>query len=121
MPQKQPPARTAVSLAALERTSTAGAGSTREASSAFAVESHIASPSGKANRPSDRLPIERNLAGFIRISRSGVVLAARNEFQSGRIHAVAQARGLWPVIENVTQMRITACTRNRSALHHQRV
>src|ERR1700743_2388166 len=47
--------------------------------------------------------------------------SARHEPQRRRIHAIAQARRLGSVIEDMPQMRIAACAGNRGALHHEGV
>jgi hypothetical protein len=112
MPQKQPPESTAVSLARAMRDSSmaAGAGMDFGASSAQA---------GKTRRAqARRKDCERRIAN--RTNAMFLQTEARfDELQRGGVHAIAQTRGLRPVVEDVAQMRIAAFAGNRRARHEE--
>jgi hypothetical protein len=125
MPQKQPPASTAVSLEAVLCSSKAGVGSTR-ASSARANPMKMAPSNGKAKRPiasrakSDVISETELRFPFI-LSSSGLLLASRDESKRSRIHTISEARWLRAVVEHMAEMGIAQGTRHGSATHAERI
>src|SRR5450755_1127657 len=51
------------------------------------------------------------------LSLVGFCFVSRDEFQRGRIHAIAQIRWRWTVVEHVAQMRVALRTGNRRSDH----